>query len=133
MGTFGHNPLLDSGQLTFSPCRELRELELFGTPMELDSISSIESPDIKKIIIHHSSGSRDPGSDTFWMHLDDTLTELVQRPEYKLRLEVEFWGRWGAFSLKKTRLPRFVKNGRMTVWGFQNELIYSSDLDGTRK
>jgi len=58
--------------------------------------------------------------------LDDTLTKLAKRPGYKIRLEVEFRGRW-IFDQKITYLPKFfVEEGRMTVWDGRNKLVYCS-------
>ena len=78
---------------------------------------------------------------TFWAQLDSILVELVGRLEHnKLRLEVEFRGRWSAvgedFDTEGVYLPKFVASemGRMTVWGHQNPYpIYRSGEPGEGK
>ena len=102
----------------------------------LDTISSITSTNVEKIIIKHKTAFSHLAGGIFWTSLDDILTELVGRPGYKLRLEAEFRGCRGVegneFDQKVIHLPRFVKKGRMTVWDCGNELVYCSDAHGVR-
>lgn len=130
-----HKPLADPELLALWPCRELRELELEiqGYPkniIETDFISSMTSTSIKRITINRCAAFENLVEDAFWTQLDDTLIKLVERREYKLRLEVEFRGYWNVGERgfdRKAHLPKFVESGRMTVWDCQNELVYCSD------
>ena len=127
--------------MTLSPCHELREFELetWDYPpnfRELNTISSIISTNVEKIIIKHWKAFCYLPCDVFWTSLDHILTELVGRPGYKFRLEVEFREYYGVegskFDQKGTHLPRFVEKGRMTVWNCEGELVYCSDAPGVR-
>ena len=143
VGTPGHNFLLDLDDLDLSSCLQLRELELeleaSASPLRdwgMNVISSVASTSIERIIIKrsvvHDSDFREV-DDTFWTRLDDILVGLVERPEYMLRLEVEFRGNWNdrRYGQSETPLPRFVKKGRMTVRNRRNlSLVYCSDEPG---
>lgn len=142
MGIPGNNPLVDPDYLSLSPCRELRELELeisgfFSLDRDLGSILSITSTNIEKIIINRSTSFDNPLVNDTWARLDNTLTELVERLELEIRLEVELRGSWHVgregFSQKNPGLPRFVKKGRMTVWDYQKNLVYCSGEPEERK
>ena len=117
-----------------SPCRELREFE-FGVSsncshQKLDFISTITSTNIGRIIIVKRLGTIKQTNDTFWSRLDDILTDLIERPGHRNRLEVQFRGRWvgegGGFD-DKIYLPGFVRKGLVTVWSLYGKLIHSSD------
>lgn len=114
----------------------MQELELtvsarFLFDTELSPISSITSTNIEKITINRNNRFIVPVTDTIWKQLDNILTKLVERSEYKLKLEVELRGHWNirgkVFDRKESRLPKFVKKGRMMAWGCRDELVYCSD------
>ena len=111
----------DTGPLTLSNCRELRELEICPLrlgPVELDLISSITSTNIQRIIFTQCLPPYElPLSDIpHWPILDDSLCRLVDRLECGRRLEVEFRGLnalawWGGELGFKKCLPRSYEKG----------------------
>ncbi|KAF9645178.1 hypothetical protein BDM02DRAFT_3120600 [Thelephora ganbajun] len=119
--------------LTLSHCRELREFEIYAprpNDTDLNLISSITPTNIQKIILTHSTAFRFSAAHTYWTRFDDVLIQLINRSEYKLRLEVEFQGVYdtrGEKSVLKMYLPRFHEKGRVTILSTRNELIYCSD------
>jgi len=130
-----HNHFAGLGDsFTLSHCRKLRELEI-TLPLDtmsagLDFISSITSIHIQKIIVTCSFASQElPVNDTYWTHLDDVLCWLVDRPEYRLQLEVEFLTAshtWVEELGLKVYLSRFHKKGQVMVVGPESEGIYCS-------
>jgi hypothetical protein len=107
-----------------SPCPELRELEFemlsssHDIKVDLDTISSIESAHIKKIIIKHRIQRKLQMDGANWAKLDSVLTKVTERLNPGNRLEVELQGGWNIgvheFDLK-TYLPRFTEKGRVKV------------------
>jgi sugar phosphate isomerase/epimerase len=90
--------------------------------------------DIEKIVLHFHGDPFDPrANDAAWKRLDDTLTELVERSEYKLRLKVEVRSRWSDMANEIDRephLPKFVKKGQVTVWDEQGETSVLKSMEG---
>jgi len=100
------------------------------TSTGLNFISSITSTHIQKIIVTCSFAFQElPVNDTYWTYLDDVQCQLVHRPEYRLRLEVEFLTArptWVEEPGLKMYLPRFHEKGRVRVVDPGNEGIYFS-------
>ena len=126
--------------MVFSQCRELREFEIFMRELntaEVDLISSITSMNIQKIIFRSASEFREFSmGHNYWTQLDDVLWRLADRPNYKLRLEVEFrhvWDGWSGGSSLEKHLPRFLEKGRLRVTNGEDTLIYCSDSAEGRK
>jgi hypothetical protein len=129
----GYNLLTDYYEHpTLSSCHELRELELqipanVLRGKELDCISTIGSTKIEKIIFRHCPHYFLKQA-TIWTQLDDILIELVKQRRCDTRLEVEFRYHQKMMSWSdQIHLPKFVKEGRVTIWNPQNELVYCSD------
>ena len=136
IGVSTHNPRTDNEPWELSRCDQLRKLEINRCELgfsNLDTISSVTSTKIEKIVVTSSITFSYPASHDFWTRLDHILVKLVELSEFtEPRLEVEFRdsrdiGLENDFG-KKTHLPRFVKKrGRMTILDRQNCLIYCSD------
>jgi hypothetical protein len=132
--TYHNHFVANRASFTLSHSRQLRELQV--TPPKwttaLDILLSITSINIQKIIVCPSYSFRQfPVGHAYWMRLDDVLCQLVDRPEYKLQLEVEFSSprrTWGEGSDSKMRLPRFHEKGPVRFVGFEHERIYCSDF-----
>lgn len=99
----------------------------------LNFISSITSVDIERIIINRFHGFEETlVRHGFWTQLEDALCQLVDRPKYKLQLEVKFIHSRRNGTPKKPDLkayfPRFHERGRMVV-DYEDEPIFCSDPD----
>ena len=118
-----------SDSLDLSTCHELRELDIeiyfqwlsISEKLAFDSISSITSTNIKRIGICGCTSPDSPARGTFWTKLDGILTKLAeQQPGDKVnRFEVQFCGSFGMDGdpcYIVTRLPNFVKKGKVTVF-----------------
>ena len=111
------SPAIVSGPgLGLSRFKVLRELRICGESPgsgHAELISTIKSPDIQKIIISRSPALIQPGNYPYWVGLDNALSRLVQREEYKGRLVVEIqvvsWRRlWGVQQPTEAEyLPKF--------------------------
>ena len=91
--------------------------------MELDLLSSVTSTSVN----NYSTAFRLPAGHAYWTRLDGILIRLVGRLERRLRLKVEFWDvgvTWSGRLNVGTRLPVFVKIGRMEVFDSEDGLIY---------
>ena len=68
---------------------------------------------------------------THLTQLDNALWKLVDRPQYELRLEVEFrvvcWGVTNGVAELEKCLPRFHEKGRVRAIDTEDRLIYCSD------
>lgn len=129
VGTPDHNPFIDTPRLqlseTLSSCRELEEFEfeiaawpLF--PSELDLIKSIKSMNIKKIIVWRAGGPGITVPEYSWEPLDEVLSKLVERPDYKNILEFGLWVKpgvgWRCGRGQNTPcLPKFIGSGKGKV------------------
>ena len=136
---------LDFEPSALSPCRGLRELELYWAPIdflrdrELQCISAIKSTEMERIIINRCYGVH--GQEVTWPQLDDILTEIAAgKLGHDGRLEVEFRLNQNLRDYQKREmrsydqqisLPKFVKKGRVTTWDPEGNLVCCSDADKT--
>lgn len=94
MGTLKKKSTIDlRHHLSLSKCQKLRKLKICGNKpheYEIDTIGTIESMEIQKIIFTQSRALCLPASDSYWTKLDQFLCALVNRPECSGQLEVEF-------------------------------------------
>lgn len=123
--------------LSLANCQELCELKVYSWElMETDLISTITSTEIQKITLNplgplvetvFTSLGRD-----YWTQLDSSLRQLIDRAEYKLRLEVEFRfsssEKWAGKPLFEEHLPMVHEKARVSAVDIgDGAVVYCSD------